>query len=283
MPVLVHLADERDSAAIEKNGIKPGKGRRGIFCMPVTQSFYISHQWLRELKRRGVRSYVGVYFKLDSDTMVYAGKYHQEHQHISLGKAIKEIRSMEDPLGYELLIDRKIEAKEIESIRMLPQSMGWRYFPASHEKGIGCSCPMCLPRGEINAKKLRDKLDPQVKRPAYPALLSKILVEEDPDEIENLLWSIKDNRRRSDPRGLMFLTAKGSDDINRLLARTLGVFRHKHTRSCLNLFLTMPDEDTRENAASSLLGLYGKEEEPGLRALKDMVINRAIDEWLEKQ
>lgn len=205
MPVLVHLADERESASIEKNGIKARKGRRGIYCMPVTQSFYVSHQWLRELKRRGVRSCVGVYFKLDSKTMVYAGKYHQEHRHITLGEAIKEIRSMEDPLGYELLIDRKIEAREIESIRMLPQNMGWRYFPASHEKGIGCACPMCLPRGEINAKKLRDKLDPPVKLPPYNKLLAQILVEENHDEVETLLWSIKANCRRSDPKDLMFL------------------------------------------------------------------------------
>ncbi len=282
MPVLVHLADERDSAAIEKNGIKPGKGRQGIYCMPVTQSFYISHQWLRELKRRGVRSYVGVYFKLDSKTMVYAGKYNEKHKHIALGEAIKEIRSMQDPLGYELLIDRKIEAKEIESIRMLPQNVGWRYFPASHEKGIFCSCPMCLPRSEIKAKRLRDKIDPPVKRPAYPALLAKILVEEDPDEIETLLWSIKANRRRSDPQSLMFLLDKGSDDINRLLARTLGVFRHKQTRSCLKTLLAMPDEDTREYAASSLLSLYGREEEPGLRAMNDPVIDQAIDEWSEQ-
>lgn len=283
MPVLVHLADERESAAIEKNGIKPGKGRQGIYCMPVTQSFYISHQWLRELKRRGVRSYVGVYFKLDSKTMVYAGKYHEKHKHMTLGEAIKEIARMKDPLGYELLIDRKIEPKEIESIRRLPQNMGWRYFPASHEKGLSCACPMCLPRGEIKAKKLRDKLDPPVKRPVYHELLAKILTEEDHDEIETLLWSIKENRRRSDPQRLMFLLDKGSEDINRLLARTLGVFRHKHTRSCLNTLLTMPDEDTREYAASSLLELYGKEEEPGLRTMKDAAIDLAIDEWNKEQ
>jgi hypothetical protein len=283
MPVLVHLADERESAAIEKNGIKPGKGRQGIYCMPVTQSFYISHQWLRELKRRGVRSYVGVYFKLDSKTMVYAGKYHEKHKHMTLGEAIKEIARMKDPLGYELLIDRKIEPKEIESIRRLPQNMGWRYFPASHEKGLSCACPMCLPRGEIKAKRLRDKLDPPVKRPVYHELLAKILAEENHDEIETLLWSIKENRRRSDPQRLMFLLDKGSDDINRLLARTLGVFRHKQTRSCLNTLLMMPDEDTREYAASSLLELYGKEEEPGLRAMKDAAINLAIDDWMKKQ
>jgi hypothetical protein len=282
MPVLVHLADERESASIEKNGIKPGKWRRGIYCMPVTPSFYISHQWLRELKRSGARSYMGVYFKLDSKTMVYAGKYHEEHRHIPLGEAIKEIMSMDDPLGYELLIDRKIEAKEIESIRMLPQNMGWRYFPASHEKGVSCTCPMCLPRGSIKAKRLRDKFDPPVKRLAYPELFAQIQVEEDHDAIETLLWTIKADRRRADPTKLMFLLDKGSDDISRLLARTLSVFRHKHTRACLTTLLALPDEDTRENAAYSLLKLYGQEIEPELRAMNDAAINVAIAEWNEE-
>ena len=127
MPILVHLAAEKETGSIKKNGIKIGKHRQGIFCMPVLPNFYISHQWLRELKRRGARTLVGVYFKLDSKTLVFAGKYNQEHRHIELGEAIKEIMSLDDPLGYELIIDRKIEAKEVEKIRTLPQKLGWRY------------------------------------------------------------------------------------------------------------------------------------------------------------
>jgi hypothetical protein len=52
MPILVHLADEREKASIKRNGIKIGKDRNGIFCMPVLPNFYISNQWLRELKGR---------------------------------------------------------------------------------------------------------------------------------------------------------------------------------------------------------------------------------------
>lgn len=40
--------------------------------------------------------------------MVFAGKYGEKHRHIKLGEAIKEIMELEDPLGYELIIDRKI-------------------------------------------------------------------------------------------------------------------------------------------------------------------------------
>ncbi|MFT3948560.1 MAG: hypothetical protein QM763_16475 [Agriterribacter sp.] len=109
MPILVHLADERDAKRILKSGIKPGKYSTGISCMPVLPDFYITHQWLRELKRNGVKTYIGVYFRLPSSQMVFAGKYNQEHKHITLGQAVKEIMGVADPLGYELIIDRKIE------------------------------------------------------------------------------------------------------------------------------------------------------------------------------
>src|ERR1044072_6423694 len=134
MPVLVHLADEKESVRIKKNGIKIGKYRQGVFCMPVLQNFYVSHQWLRELKRRGVKTFVGIYFKMDSKQKVYAGKYNKEHPHITVGEAIKEIRGLDDPLGYELIIDRKITAKEIQKIKSLPQKIGWRYIPGSNNK-----------------------------------------------------------------------------------------------------------------------------------------------------
>src|SRR5262245_6679713 len=121
MPTLVHLADEREAASVKRGGIKIGKHRPGIYCMPVLQNFYLSHQWLRELKRRGVRTYVGIYFKMDSKTMVFAGIYNAGHKYIELGQAIREIQNMEDPLGYEIIIDRKIGPKEIQRIKNLPQ------------------------------------------------------------------------------------------------------------------------------------------------------------------
>lgn len=53
-------------ALIRRNGIRRLRKARGgwpvgIFAMPVTRNFYISHQWLRELKRRGQGAIAGVY------------------------------------------------------------------------------------------------------------------------------------------------------------------------------------------------------------------------------
>ena len=73
MPTLIHLADERDSKKIFKAGITIGKGRNGIYCMPVLQNFYVSHQWLRELKRCGTKTFVAVYIKVLFDEMMYTG------------------------------------------------------------------------------------------------------------------------------------------------------------------------------------------------------------------
>jgi hypothetical protein len=157
MPTLVHLADERDSEKIRKNGLKVRKNGAGVYCMPVLPNFYVSHQWLRDLKRWGAKTFVGVYFKVDSTELVFAGKFGEEHKLMSLGEAIKEIMSIEDPLGYELIIDRKIKPKEISGIKHLPQKIGWRFFPGSHNMKP-CSCEYCL-KGAIKGKRTWEKLN----------------------------------------------------------------------------------------------------------------------------
>src|SRR5690606_29938744 len=106
MPTLVHLADERNSEATRKNRIKPINKSLGIYAMPVMQNFYLSHQWLRELKSSGAKNIIGVYFKVDSAEMVYAGRYNKKHQLVNLGTAIKMIMEAEDALGYEIIINR---------------------------------------------------------------------------------------------------------------------------------------------------------------------------------
>ncbi|MHA4808984.1 hypothetical protein ACX0G9_12800 [Flavitalea flava] len=279
MPILVHLADERERARIKRNGIKIGKDRKGIFCMPVLPNFFISHQWLRELKRNGTRTFIGIYFRIDSKAMVYAGKYNEPHRQIELGEAIKEIMALEDPLGYELIVDRKIEPKEIDKIRLLPQKIGWRYLPHSHLKRPTCACQVCIQRGNIKGRKLRQKLEPPSKKASFDQLLTKLKEETDEYEIDNLLYSIKSTRRRSDPNQLLFLLERKSNSINQSLALALGAFRHENTKKVLQQLLKSTDEDTREFSTDSFLNLYGIEAEIFLKKLNDPAINQAIEEW----
>jgi hypothetical protein len=281
MPTLVHLADERESSSIRKNGIKIGKFRRGIYCMPVLQSFYLSHQWLRELKRRGVNTFVGVYFKLDSKTKVYAGRYNEEHKFIELGEAIKEIQTMDDALGYELIIDRKIEAKEIEKIKSLPQTIGWRYKPRSH--GIKpCGCDYCI-RGSIKGNRVRQKYDPTEKSPPYAEILSRLKASGDIYEIEDLLMTIRRKGRKGDPTELMFLLDRNSASIDQEIALSLAKYKHKATKSILLRLLEKDDSDTKEYAADSLLELYRNEAELILENFTDEPILKSLQGWREKK
>ena len=281
MPTLVHLADERESANIKRNGIKISKDRQGIFCMPVLQNFYLSHQWLRELKRRGVKTFVGVYFKVDSKTKVFAGKYNTEHRHIELGQAIKEIQTMEDPLGYEIIIDRKVEAKEVEKIKSLPQNIGWRYKPRANGQKP-CSCDYCI-KSTIKATRIREKYEIKKNKATYNELLMRLKSQDDILEIEDLLCHIRSKRRKGDPNELLFLLGKNSTSIDQELALTLKMFRHKNTKPILQFLLGKADNDTREFAADSFLKLYGKEAEQYLTTFTHQAVETVLKDWRDKK
>lgn len=281
MPTLVHLADERQAASIRKNGLKAGKSTQGIYCMPVMQNFYISHQWLRELKRFGGNTFVGVYFKIDSSQKVYAGRFNKPHKYMELGEAIKEIQSIADPLGYELIIDRKITAKEIQKIQHLPQTIGWRYSPGSNGQ-YPCGCDYCQ-RGKTKAKSVRRKYsnEQNVKPLPYTELLSKLKVETMEDTIETLLWEVQKKSRSSDPNELRFLLDVNSRVVDRELALTMKKFRHKNTKTFLQVLLDKTDPTTREYAADSYLKRYKQEAEQLFADAKDPAIRQALADWRE--
>lgn len=281
MPILVHLADERETSSIKKNGIKIGKHRTGIFCMPVLTNFYLSHQWLRELKRSGVKTFVGVYFKIDSKTKVFAGHFNADHRHIELGEAIKEIQTMDDPLGYEIIIDRKIEAKEIDKIKSLPQNIGWRYKPKAN--GLKpCGCDYCI-KSTIKGNRIRQKYDLKEPSISYKEILERLTTENNISEIENLLCSVRRKKRKGDPSELLFLLDKKSISIDQEIALTLKMFKHKATKAILIRLLDKDDSDTREFAADSLLELYGKDAEKILNGYNDEAIQTSISKWRDKE
>jgi hypothetical protein len=161
MAMFVHLAPEKRTKLILRNGItrlrKNAAGPKGIFAMPVMRNFYVSHQWLRELKRRGAGPIAGVYFRIPDDQPVLMGHYHQAHQEVTAAEATAFIQQAESPEGFEVIIPRRISAGEIHRIRMLPQVIGWRYYPGSHNKKP-CGCPYCQ-RGQYGGKKLRKQYE----------------------------------------------------------------------------------------------------------------------------
>jgi hypothetical protein len=164
MPVFVHIADERDGAAIRRGGLRiarrrlqwTGVGRPGgIFAMPVVADFTVTHQWLRELKTRGHRTAIGIYFRLPDDEPVWAGHYNEKKRRLTAAEAANALRTS-GMLGYEVIVPRAIGPREISAIRALPQTLGWRYFPGSHDRRP-CACEYCQ-RGLIKARRVRERL-----------------------------------------------------------------------------------------------------------------------------
>ena len=162
MAMFVHLAPESRSMLIRRNGIrrlrKPfGVCPGGVFAVPVVRNFSVSHQWLRELKRRNAGPIVGIYFRIADDELVWVGHYNQNHKQLTAAQAVSEFDTAEDAQGWEVVIPRRIDASEVHRVRTLPQIVGWRFSPKSKGKKPFCPCKFCT-RGEYGAQKLRDRL-----------------------------------------------------------------------------------------------------------------------------
>jgi len=167
MPTFVHIADERDAQSMRRGGLalpknrwrefENGQQKWGVFAMPVIEDFVVSHQWVRELKRRGHRVAVGVYFRVPDDEPVWAGLYNKEKTLVTAAEATAHLRN-ERLLGYEVVIPRGIAASEITSIRALP-NVGWRFLPDAKGSPPRCLCKYCV-RGDIKSRRMRDRLDP---------------------------------------------------------------------------------------------------------------------------
>lgn len=157
MPQFVHLTDERLTRRIRKNGIATHKirpGERGLYATPVLQNYFRSHQWLRELKRRGIRTFSAVQFHMPDDTPVSIGSFSQEHLKTTAAEAVRIFMEHETGLGLEVIFPHRIPAKAITQIYTPDQVLGWRYFPESHGRKP-CGCPYCQ-RGEIKNRRLRE-------------------------------------------------------------------------------------------------------------------------------
>jgi hypothetical protein len=158
MAMFVHLTPEKNVKAILRSGItrlRKGEGRpSGVYAMPVTRDFYISHQWLRELKCGGQRTIGAIYFRIPDNEQVWVGHYNQNHRLLTAAEAAAIMLGSESREGYEVIIPRKVASGEIHRVRHLPQVIGWRYMPGAHQLST-CMCVVCNPPGTINARKKR--------------------------------------------------------------------------------------------------------------------------------
>ena len=111
--MFVHLTTEARIPRIRRNGIARlrkavGTSPEGVYAVPVTRNFYASHQWLRELKRRNQGPLAGIYFRVPDEQLVWVGHYGQAHGLVTAAKAVAQFTDADDPLGWEVVVPRRI-------------------------------------------------------------------------------------------------------------------------------------------------------------------------------
>lgn len=249
MPILVHLTPEKNVKSIRRSGIEMQRERRiaGVYCMPVLPNFFISHQWLRELKRGGQRTIVAVDFRVPSEEPVWVGHFSGAPVRMTVGKAIGVIRSAPDASGYEIILPRAVAASEIHKVRSVPQVVGWRYSPSAKERAVSCGCPVCIPKGEIKSSALRKKLDPPGEVFTQKKLLDRMKVTDDPEALANLLYRCPINRKGTSDE-LSFLMNHTSIHVLQALVVALGRYRD---RGVLERLVTLNKRELKKTPGES--------------------------------
>ena len=174
MPHLVHIAAENEAAGIRRNGIRPTRYRpdpgahpehdRVVWAFPVLASYTLTHSWSRELKRLGRTALAAITFDIDDDEPVYVRHYQNAPHLASAAAAVGIVRAEADPRGFEIMVPRRIAPDEIVRVRVLPQAIGWRYWPGAKNQPMRlCDCPSCMPRGEVKARRYRETVQARLR------------------------------------------------------------------------------------------------------------------------
>ena len=164
--MLVHLTSQRNVSRIRRHGIAPqgrAVGLRGVYAMPVLQDYYASHQWLRELRQFGPRLIVAVCCRILDPEPVMVGHYGKPHVLLPARQAVSVIMEADSPLGYQVIVPRRIQPAELTAVRRVPQVVGWRYYPGAHGHQP-CPCPVCT-AGQYGGRKIRARQASRRPRP----------------------------------------------------------------------------------------------------------------------
>jgi len=161
MAVFVHIFAERDRASIKRSGIRVVRGRRrrlnGVFVSPVTESYYHTHQWHREVRRMEQIPKLAARIRIPDDEKVCIGKYNEPHLEVTAAQAVAMARQHDSPEGLEVIIPRSVRFEEIISIYKPPKVTGWRYSPQAKGRKP-CGCSFCQ-RGRPNSRKIRESCE----------------------------------------------------------------------------------------------------------------------------
>lgn len=162
--MLVHLAPAKLEPKIRRSGIRPGEGLFGgyksdaIYAFPVMPSYTITHQWTREVMKWRRQPLVGVYFRVPDDEEIEFGHFNSDLIRIKAAAAVGEVRKARDPRGFQLILGRPVERRQISRIAPVRGVVGWRHFPDAHLRRP-CGCPVCVRTGEPGGRKLRERYE----------------------------------------------------------------------------------------------------------------------------
>jgi hypothetical protein len=169
MPLLVHITPDNKANALRRNGLSPTRLRldperhpefdRVVWAFAVLPSYMSTHSWSRELKRSGATTLAAVTFLVPDREPVFARHFSETARLMSAVEAVGLIAAMDDPRGLEIMVTRRIAPREIERMRTLPKAIGWRYMRGAKGRSMStCDCPVCKPRGEVKAKRYRERV-----------------------------------------------------------------------------------------------------------------------------
>jgi hypothetical protein len=158
MATFVHITREATVPAIRRSGIAMSRmwpefaPDRGVFCIPVVRDFFTTHQWMRELRREGGQTRVGIYFRIPDDQVVHAARYNGKPKAMTAAKAVALAATA--GYGFQVIVPRAIAKREIFRVKHLPQVTGWRVYPAA--KG---TMPTWFPPGGWGARRRQKAMD----------------------------------------------------------------------------------------------------------------------------
>ncbi|MGW1192284.1 HEAT repeat domain-containing protein [Streptomyces sp. NPDC002559] len=256
MAMFVHLTPSANAARVRRSGIRAeSHGRapslpRGVYCFPVLPSYTLTHQWLRELARRGgPRGLVAVHVRLPDDEPVTVGRYHRDPLTTTAADAVRRVSATPDPRGWEVFVPRAVTSREVHRIRAVSQVTGWRYFPGSNGK-TPCTCFGCRVRGEYGSQRLRQRRPHPLDgpAPASAVLLRQIAAAGTPGDPEQLVQTLHwfGLRRRGPAEQLAHLADHPAPEVRRALAWAVGKWPSRGVPELLDRLSRDPDAGVRD-------------------------------------
>ncbi|MDT0328811.1 hypothetical protein [Nocardiopsis lambiniae] len=142
MALFVHLTPAANTVRLRRSGVRAAGrghgGERGVYCFPLLPCYTLTHQWLRELAHDGDhRRFVAVHIRLDDAQPVTVGHHATRPRWVTAREAVRIVRALPDPHGWEVFVPRTVTVREIHRVRGVARGVG----PHTTDAGDPSECP----------------------------------------------------------------------------------------------------------------------------------------------